>query len=66
MGLVLHKKVGDKVEKGESLATIFANDEEKCEQATERFLAAYTITEEKKQSEPLIKQVILPSGWNEK
>ena len=66
VGLVLHKKVGDKVEKGESLATIFANDEEKCEQATERFLAAYTITEEKKQSEPLIKQVILPSGWNEK
>lgn len=66
VGLMLHKKVGDKVEKGESLATIYANDERKCEQATERFLAAYTITDEKKETEPLIKKVILPSGWNER
>ncbi|MBO5241279.1 MAG: pyrimidine-nucleoside phosphorylase [Lachnospiraceae bacterium] len=66
VGLILHKKVGDKVEKGESLATIYANDEGKCEQATERFLAAYTITNVKKETEPLIKKVILPSGWNER
>ena len=66
VGLILHKKVGDKVEKGESLATIYANDEGKCEQATERFLAAYTITNVKKETEPLIKKVILPLGWNER
>ena len=65
VGLVLDKKVGDKVQQGESLATIYANDEAKCEQATKRFLSAYTITDEKKEQEPLIKQVILPSSWNE-
>ena len=60
VGLVLHKKVGDKVEAGESLATIYANDAEKCRQAKERFLAAYTIAPEEKKPEALIKQVILP------
>ena len=60
VGLVLHKKVGDKVQSGESLATIYANDAEKCRQAKERFLAAYTIAPEKKETEALIKQVILP------
>ena len=59
VGLVLHKKVGDKVETGESLATIYANDVQKCKQAKERFLAAYTISKDEKICEPLIKQVIL-------
>ncbi len=60
VGLILHKKVGDKVKAGESLATIYANNPEKCRQAKERFLAAYTIAPEIKNSESLIKQVILP------
>ncbi len=60
VGLMLHKKVGDRVEAGESLATIYANDADKCRQAKERFLAAYTIAEKEKQTEPLIKQVIVP------
>jgi pyrimidine-nucleoside phosphorylase len=59
VGLVLHKKVGDRVEAGESLATIYGNDVQKCKQAKERFLAAYTISKEEKICEPLIKQVIL-------
>ena len=33
VGLVLHKKVGDKVESGESLATIHASSREKAEEA---------------------------------
>ncbi len=60
VGVVLHKKVGDKVEEGESLATIYANDEVKCKQAKERFLAAYTIAPNPKETENLIKKVILP------
>lgn len=60
VGLMLHKKVGDRVEAGESLATIYANHADKCRQAKERFLAAYTIAEKEKQTEPLIKQVIVP------
>nr|MBQ8252391.1 pyrimidine-nucleoside phosphorylase [Lachnospiraceae bacterium] len=65
VGLLLHKKVGDKVEAGESLATIYANDAEKCRQAKERFLAAYTIAPDPKEKEALIKKVIVPSSWNE-
>ncbi len=45
VGLVLHKKVGDAVKEGESLATIYANDLEKLEVARQRFLKAYTICE---------------------
>lgn len=61
VGLILHKKVGDKVETGESLATIYANDEIKCKQAKERFLAAYTFSEHPVEKEMLIKKVIFPS-----
>ncbi|MBQ8527642.1 MAG: pyrimidine-nucleoside phosphorylase [Lachnospiraceae bacterium] len=61
VGLVLHKKVGDKVEAGESLATIYAADADKCRQAKERFLAAYTIADCPKECGELIKKVILPS-----
>ncbi|MDE5598844.1 MAG: pyrimidine-nucleoside phosphorylase, partial [Lachnospiraceae bacterium] len=42
VGLILHKKVGDYVKKGESLATIHANDVEKLEPAKKRFLKAYS------------------------
>ena len=58
VGLVLHKKKGDKVQAGESLATIYANDPEKLLQAKERFLQAITIGEEKPAESMLIKQVI--------
>lgn len=43
VGLILHKKRGDRVEKGESLAVLHANSREKLEEAKKRFLAAYTI-----------------------
>ncbi|MBQ8199733.1 MAG: pyrimidine-nucleoside phosphorylase [Lachnospiraceae bacterium] len=65
VGLLLHKKVGDKVEAGESLATVYANDADKCRQAKERFLSAYTIASEQREKEALIKKVIVPSSWNE-
>ena len=45
VGLVLHKKVGDYVKKGESLATIHANDLNKLAQAKERFLNAYSFSD---------------------
>lgn len=41
VGLELKKKVGDYVEKGETLAVLHANDQEKAGQAEERFLRAY-------------------------
>ena len=38
VGLVLHKKIGDAVKKGEVLATMYGNDLKKMEIARERFL----------------------------
>ncbi len=45
VGLILEKKVGDRVEAGQPLAYIHADDEKTCQAATERFLKAYTIGE---------------------
>ena len=36
VGIVLNKKVNDFVEQDELLATIYANDEEKCKTAVEK------------------------------
>ncbi len=46
VGVVLEKKVGDYVNEGEPLAYLHGNDEEKCRAAEERFLKAYTFSEE--------------------
>ena len=58
VGLILKKKRGDKVQKGESLATIHANDLEKLELAKQRLQNAYTIVKEEVKKEPVIKKVI--------
>ncbi len=47
VGLVLEKKVGDPVRAGEPLARLYANDENKCRTAYERFLGAYVIGDER-------------------
>jgi len=43
VGLVLEKKVGDRVEQSEPLVWLYANDEEKLRAAQERLLDAYHI-----------------------
>ena len=58
VGLVLHKKHGDAVEEGDVLAVIHANDKEKLEQAKERVLNAYEISDEIVEKTELIKRVI--------
>ena len=58
VGLILHRKVGDRVEAGESLATIYANDYDKLAAARERFLKAYHFAEEPVQRTELIKGVV--------
>lgn len=59
VGLVLHKKVGDAVRKGESLATIYANDQAKLDAAADRFLQAYTIDGSLVEKKPLIKGIVM-------
>lgn len=58
VGLVLCKKKGDAVRKGEPLAVIHANDEELLGQAAECLTSAYTLTEMKPEAISLIKEVI--------
>ncbi|WP_099467626.1 pyrimidine-nucleoside phosphorylase [Konateibacter massiliensis] len=58
VGLVLHKKVGDSVAKGESLATIYANDNAKLQAAKERFEKTYFITKEKKEKPKFIRGIV--------
>lgn len=58
VGLVLCKKVGDYVKKGEPLAMIHANDPERAAQASERYRKACMITSEKPEEVPFIKGIV--------
>ena len=58
VGLVLHKKVGDRVEAGESLATIHAPSREKAAEAAELLRACYSLSPDPVQRSPFIKDII--------
>ncbi len=58
VGLVLHKKVGDRVEAGESLATIHASSQEKAAEAAELLRACYSFSPDPVQRSPFIKDII--------
>ena len=58
VGLVLCRKKGDKVKKGDPLAVIHASDPEKLSEAKKRLLAAYEFTDRKPPVSPLIKEII--------
>lgn len=62
VGLVLHKKVGDSVRKGESLATIYANDAEKLAAAKERFYENYEFSSEPVEPRKLIRGLVTAKG----
>lgn len=53
VGFVVHKKVGDKVEAGEPLFTVHANDEARLAEAREAALAAHSISDEEIRPLPL-------------
>lgn len=58
VGLELHKKVGDAVKQGDSLATIHANDREKLSAAKKRFLEAYRFSDTPVSKEKLIRGIL--------
>ena len=58
VGFILHKKKGDAVKAGESLATMHYNGDAFPKEVEKRFLEAYTISVEKPQLNPLIYEVI--------
>ncbi|HEY9898630.1 MAG TPA: thymidine phosphorylase [Pantanalinema sp.] len=57
VGVMLHKKVGDWVEKGETLAHLLVNDESKIPTASQALLGAYRIGGEPATPSALIKAV---------
>lgn len=58
VGIVINKKVGDRVEESDTIATIYANDEKKMSAAVEKVVGAYTISDEQPAVRPLIRKVI--------
>ncbi len=58
VGIVLNKKRGDKVEKGDTIAYIHSNNESLIEKANEGILKNYEIVEGYKNDIPLIHEVI--------
>ena len=58
VGVMLHKKVGDRVEPGESLATIHASDERKAAEAAELLKKCYTLSQSPVEKAPFIKAVV--------
>ena len=57
-GLVLSKKIGDYVESGDSLATLYTNDEQKLASAEKLFLEALTVSEEMSVNKKIIIKTI--------
>ncbi len=58
VGLVLHKKVGDYVNLGESLGTIHAADEISAEEAVKLLLGCYHIEQDPPEKTPFIKGIV--------
>lgn len=58
VGLIIHKKMGDQVHSGESIATLYYNDAKKAEEAEKVLQAAYTLSQEQVNLMPLIYEVI--------
>ncbi|MCS1350838.1 pyrimidine-nucleoside phosphorylase [Mechercharimyces sp. CAU 1602] len=62
VGVLLHKKVGDAVEMGEEVATLYANEQSKAEQVRARLLQAISISSEMVEPPALIHSVITKDG----
>ena len=58
VGIVLKKKVGEFAAAGESLATIWANDARKAEEARVRVIQAYTLAREAPPAVPLVRAFV--------
>jgi pyrimidine-nucleoside phosphorylase len=65
VGIIIHKKLGDKVSKNETLATLYANDDTKRKEAKKRLLNAYVISKEKSNRPPYIYSVVTKDGVKE-
>jgi len=62
VGIVLHKKVGDRVEAGEPIATLYVNDEKRLSEVEARLRGAYELSETEPPQHRLIFGVVTQTG----
>jgi pyrimidine-nucleoside phosphorylase len=62
VGVVLHHRVGDQVERGDTLFTLHANDQEKAAMAVQRLLAATKISQKPADALPLFYGSVWPEA----
>ena len=58
-GIILHKKAGDALRKGDAIATLYASDKAKLENAKKHFESAITYADNPPKMQPLIYKKIL-------
>jgi len=58
VGILLNKKIGDRVEKGEPLCTVFYNQGAKFDSVRQRLLEAFVIAPGRVEPPPLIKRIV--------
>lgn len=63
-GIVLNKQIGDFVNKGETIATLYSSGEEKCKIAQKTLREAITIGKEKPNQVPIILARVTKDGVN--
>ena len=57
-GIILNKKTGDKIKKGDIIATLYTNNESTIKSAKEKILSAIEFSEEKPKEIPLIYEIV--------
>ena len=62
VGIMLHKKRGDRVNRGEVLAVVHSNDQTQARQARKMIQGAYIYSDRRPRSRPLIQAVVTQKG----
>lgn len=58
VGMVLHKKVGDRVRPGELIAVLYANEQSRLTEAAKRLRGAYTFSDVRREPPTLIRGIV--------
>lgn len=62
VGIHIHKKIGDKIKKGDAIASLHSNDKDKVKAAKERLGNAYEIRDTKPEKNPYVYAVVTKDG----
>jgi pyrimidine-nucleoside phosphorylase len=60
VGVVVHRKIGDRVERGDPLFTVYANNEDQRDAAVKRLVPAFSYCDEERESPPQLYQALGP------